>query len=82
MFLFDSGGVVLSGCSMINNSATDHGGGLYAFRHQDLRMAHCELEANTAGSRGGALYFRDAARSTLISVSFTHNRAGAHSLLI
>ncbi|MCD4655105.1 right-handed parallel beta-helix repeat-containing protein [bacterium] len=69
----NSGNMLISGCIISDNVASESGGGAY-FRGADMDIHNCIISMNTAGEYGGGAYFRYGI-SYLKNVSSTNNSA-------
>jgi len=46
----------LAGCLILENSAAEYGGGIYAGRYSDLTIENCIIARNSAGWDGGGMF--------------------------
>lgn len=64
-------GVEISNCRIVNNTTTLNGGGICAYRLDDVH--NCIIEGNAAGSNGGGIYHRAYSGSGVIYNSIVVN---------
>jgi len=61
--------VIITGCTINNNSTLKHGGGIFSLR-ADSQISKCTFLLNTAASRGGAVLIRGAYSSGGSSLAY------------
>ena len=65
----------ISGCSFVNNSATNRGGAIYWSNANYTSVSDCSFVNNSATTRGGALYWFDGDYASVSGCSFVDNSA-------
>jgi hypothetical protein len=71
----DGSTVVMTRCTITENTGTDHGGGLYV-ASSVLRMTYCEISFNGEPSYGGGVHVGNWNTVTMIQCTFRSNSAG------
>ena len=76
-FVTKAAKVVLKGCTLSGNTATDRGGAIFVNNAGTLEINGGTFTTNKAANEGGVIYCNDDTKVTIANASFSENKAEA-----